>query len=162
MTTTLKELGIIYGQLQSTFPSKAPANIIYYYPRCVQIFNSEPESFWCSSLVQKYSISFVRIFIFRQVIDSRVNTAKKKKNFSTMTLIEILSLSYLAKTLAVKFLLSTTRKEFQFQLSYLAYSFQHTNKIFLLVRKLFLPVEIFYKGLETTWITAKSVSNFSR
>ena len=156
MTTTLKELGIIYGQLQSTFPSKAPANI-YYYPRCVQIFNSEPESFWCSSLVQKYSIRFVRIFNFRQVIDSRVNTAKKKKkkNFSTMTLIEILSLSYLAKTLAVKFLLSTTRKEFQFQLSYLAYSFQHTNKIFLLVRKLFLPVEIFYKGLETTWMNSQ-------
>ena len=156
MTTTLKELGIIYGQLQSTFPSKAPANIIYYYPRCVQIFNSEPESFWCSSLVQKYSIRFVRIFIFRQVLDSRVNTAKKKKNnISTMTLIEILSLSYLAKTLAVKFLLSTTRKEFQFQLSYLAYSFQHTNKIFLLVRKLFLPVEIFCKGLETTWMNSQ-------
>ena len=156
MTTTLKELGIIYGQLQSTFPSKAPANI-YYYPRCVQIFNSEPESFWCSSLVQKYSIRFVRIFNFRQVIDSRVNTAKKKKkkNFSTITLIQILSLSYLAKTLAVKFLLSTTRKEFQFQLSYLAYSFQHTNKIFLLVRKLFLPVEIFYKGLETTWMNSQ-------
>lgn len=71
-----------------------------------------------------------------------------------MTFIEILSLSYLAKTLAVKFLLSTTRKEFQLQLSYLAYSFQHTTKIFLLVRKLFLPVEIFYKGLETTWLNS--------